>query len=222
MKRLFQWLGMAFLVVACAVMAGALIPRPLFAPTTATELRSFNVVLLSTEIHTDIAIPLYERTRSQFAFLAADGVPVDDPSFEWLIIGWGGRDFYLKTPSWSELQLKPLLKGLTIDRSVLRFDVAHSIPADQPHIVPFDVSEQGIDRLVEFVQDSFRRDNGAPVLIAGAGYGALDRFYEAKGYFNALIGCNTWTATALRRAGLRTGWWNPMPQSLALSLRLFN
>jgi hypothetical protein len=48
------------------------------------------------------------------------------------------------------------------------------------------------------------------------------RFYEAQGTFNALVGCNVWTATALRSAGLRTGWWNPLPFLLIRSLWYYN
>ena len=67
---------------------------------------------------------------------------------------------------------------------------------------------------------SFDRAGGAPRPIPGSGYGPADLFFEARGRFNALLGCNTWTAAALRAAGLRTGWWNPIPQTLAISLRL--
>jgi uncharacterized protein (TIGR02117 family) len=58
--------------------------------------------------------------------------------------------------------------------------------------------------------------------IPDAAYGQSDRFFEAKGYFNALFGCNTWAAGALCAAGLRTGLWNPLPQTLQLSLALYN
>jgi len=58
--------------------------------------------------------------------------------------------------------------------------------------------------------------------ILGKGYGRHDAFFDANGSFNALVGCNTWTARALREAGLRTGLWNPVPQTLALSLKFYN
>ena len=40
--------------------------------------------------------------------------------------------------------------------------------------------------------------------------------------FNALAGCNVWTAASLRQAGLKTGWWTPLPGLLGLSLKLHN
>ena len=58
--------------------------------------------------------------------------------------------------------------------------------------------------------------------VADAAYGVTDRFFEAKGYFNLLFGCNTWTAAALRTAGIKTGLWNPVPETLKLSLALYN
>jgi len=59
-------------------------------------------------------------------------------------------------------------------------------------------------------------------LITDAAYGVTDRFFKAKGYFNALFGCNSWTAAALRTAGFRTGPWNPVPETLKPSLALYN
>ena len=76
--------------------------------------------------------------------------------------------------------------------------------------------------MLAFIRASFAEANGAPVHIEGAHYGDADGFFEANGSFNALIGCNTWTARALRQAGLQTGWWNPLPQTLAYSLALHN
>ncbi|MGG2475846.1 DUF2459 domain-containing protein, partial [Rhizobium sp. BR5] len=42
-------------------------------------------------------------------------------------------------------------------------------------------------------------------------------FFEANGWFNAVAGCNTWSAAMLREAGIRTGWWTPLPPLLRWS-----
>jgi uncharacterized protein (TIGR02117 family) len=74
--------------------------------------------------------------------------------------------------------------------------------------------------MIAAIRESFILDDGVPVAIQGAAYGADDAFYEAKGAFNAFIGCNTWTAAVLRAGGVRTGWWTPLPQLLDLSIDL--
>jgi uncharacterized protein (TIGR02117 family) len=73
------------------------------------------------------------------------------------------------------------------------------------------------------VEQGFRQgQDGGPEKIEDAAYGEYDLFFEANGNFNALAGCNTWTAGALRAAGLQTGWWTPLPITLFYSLRLHN
>lgn len=223
MKVLARWFLTAVLLIVVAVAVGTFMPRPLFAPEHAAgggETR--RILVLSNPIHTDIAIPLNDETRTAFAFLGASGIPVADPLAEWLVIGWGGRSFYLETPTWAELKPMPVFWALTIDRSVMHVDIAGPIDEGHPSVRSFDISLYAFRNLSGFIQASFVREQGRVALIPGAGYGAYDQFFEAHGSFNALVGCNTWTAGALRAAGLRTGLWNPLPQTLQLSLELFN
>jgi uncharacterized protein (TIGR02117 family) len=76
--------------------------------------------------------------------------------------------------------------------------------------------------MLAFIRSSFAETDGVPVRLAGTGYTPNDTFFDAVGSFNAIVGCNTWTARALRQAGLRTGWWTPLPQTLAWSLALYD
>jgi uncharacterized protein (TIGR02117 family) len=92
-----------------------------------------------------------------------------------------------------------------------------------PDVIAFDLDAEAFERLVDAVYASFEAsDETGPVLIAGAQYGKFDRFYEARGVFNAVAGCNLWTARMLRAAGLRVGWWTPLPPMLDASVRLHN
>ncbi|CDZ57585.1 TIGR02117 family protein [Neorhizobium galegae] len=223
MKTFLRWLLAAALFVVVAVAAGTFIPRPLFAPSRAAEpAAQRRILVLSNPIHTDIAIPLAGDTRAAFAFLGRSGIPVADPGAEWLVLGWGGRAFYLETPTWADLKPLPVLRALTIDSSVMHVDVAGGIDESHPAVMPLDLEAAEFQRLLVFIQTSFIRQAGEVAVVPGAGYGDNDRFFEANGYFNAFAGCNTWAAAALRAAGLRTGLWNPLPQTLTLSLKLFN
>ncbi len=116
----------------------------------------------------------------------------------------------------------PVLKALTLDASVMHVDIAGAIAEPHPDVAGFDIGEERFAALLDFIAASFQQGPNGPVVIENAAYSRFDRFYEANGHFNALVGCNTWTAAALRTAGLRTGWWNPLPVSLGLSMRLYN
>ncbi|EJC80951.1 hypothetical protein Rleg4DRAFT_2621 [Rhizobium leguminosarum bv. trifolii WSM2297] len=223
MRTGIRWLLRVLVLLVLSVTCGTFIPRPLIAPVEASPaITKHRILLLSGPIHTDIAIPLDEETRAAFSFLEGPDFPLGHPNAEWLIVGWGGRSFYLETPTWGELKPLPVLRALTIDRSVMHVDLAGHITEPQPSVAAFDIGDDQLARLRKFISDSFVRDAGVVLPIPDAGYGEIDRFFEARGYFNALFGCNTWTAAALRTAGLRTGLWNPFPQSLRLSLSVYN
>lgn len=221
--KLGRWLIGAILVTLLAIASGTVIPRPLMPAYASADAPGLHrILVLSGPIHTDIAIPLDDEVRAKFAHLENAGVPLQHPDAKWLVFGWGGRSFYLETPTWSELKPLPVLRALGVDRSVMHVDVAGHIAEPQDAVAGFDVHDEDYRRLLEFIDESFRREADAVLPVPGFSYGANDRFFEAHGYFNALFGCNTWTASALRNAGLRTGLWNPLPVSLELSLSLYN
>lgn len=221
-RRLGRWLGAAILFVMLAIAAGTLAPRPLGRSATAqTEGAEHRILVLANPIHTDIAIRLTTETRTRFSFLEDSGMPLGHPDARWLVFGWGGRAFYLETPTWSDLKPLPLLKGLTLDWSVIHTGVTGDIVETDASVSGYEIDEAKYQNLLSFIESSFAAEDGL-FAIPDAGYGPNDRFFEAKGWFSAFLGCNTWTARALREAGLRTGWWNPLPISLSASLALYN
>lgn len=207
--------------VALAVALGALVPRPLW-PAIAEGEGTRHILVLKNPIHTDIAVPLDDGVRRRFAFLVDTGLPMDVPDARYIVFGWGGRAFYLETPTWSQLKAVPVLKALTLDASVMHVDIAGAIKDPHPDVAGFDIDEAHFVALLDYIAASFRQGPNGPMVVENSGYSTYDRFYEADGHFNALVGCNTWTAAGLRTAGLRTGWWNPIPVSLWWSLRLYD
>ncbi|TPL65961.1 TIGR02117 family protein [Mesorhizobium sp. B2-3-15] len=221
MRKFLRFLAILVAALVLAVSLGTLVPRPLW-PAAAAGEGIRHILVLKNPIHTDIAIPVDDEVRRRFRFLADVGLPSDAPEVRYLVFGWGGRAFYLETPTWSQLKALPAIKALTLDASVMHVAVAGNIPEPHPDVAGFDVSEDRFAALLDFIEASFQEGPNGPIIIDNAAYSNFDRFFEANGRFNALIGCNTWTAAALRTAGLRTGWWNPLPVSLGLSMRLYN
>lgn len=219
MKRLLKVAGAGVVLCLLLLALGTLVPRP-FADTSPVGQGSREILLLHNPIHTDIALRLDPELRAQFQELGAAGVEIDLPQAAYVIFGWGGRAFYIETPTWSELKPVPVFKALTIDSSVMHVDLAGEISRDLPDVRVLTISEQGYQALVAGIHASFDRKSGAVKKASERGYGDFDAFFEATGRFNAFMGCNTWTAAMLRLAGLRTGVWTPLPQLLDLSLDL--
>jgi len=160
MKRMGRWLFRAMLVVALIIAAGTLIPRPLWpsAEAAGPSDGARHILVLSNPIHTNLAIPVDDAIRARFGFLAEAGVPIGNAGVEYLIVGWGGRSFYLETPHWADLKPMPVFRALTIDSAVMHVDVAGPLPEDDPAIARFAVDEQRFQAMLAFVQSSFAQE----------------------------------------------------------------
>ncbi len=179
------------------------------------------VLLLSNPIHTDIALPATPDVLEAFDFVSEGGLELDYPGVQWVIFGWGSRRFYVETPSWADLKPGPVVAALTLDSSVMHVARAGYIDADAPEVRGLTLSADGFRKMVEAIRQDFAPGaDGSRKAIEGVSYTAHDAFFPAKGTLNALNGCNTWTARMLRQAGLTTGWWTPLPQTLTWSLDL--
>jgi uncharacterized protein (TIGR02117 family) len=222
MKKLGRILALLVVAVALAATLGTFVPRPLWRSADISPVATRHILVLKNPIHTDIAIPIDDALRQRFHFLADAGIPADNPGARYIVFGWGGRAFYIETPTWSQLKAVPVMKALTLDVSVMHVEITGAISDALPQVAAFDIGETQFAVLLDFIEASFQKGPEGPIQVPGAAYNDNDGFYEATGHFNALAGCNTWTAAALRAAGLRTGWWNPLPVSLGLSMRLYN
>src|SRR4051794_1739880 len=109
MRKAVRFLAMLVVAVVLAATLGTLVPRPLW-PAAAAGEGTRHILVLKNPIHTDIAIPVDDAVRQRFRFLVDAGIPADAPEVRYIVFGWGGRAFYLETPSWSELKAVPVLK----------------------------------------------------------------------------------------------------------------
>lgn len=220
--RIFKGVLIAALALVAIAGLGIVVPRPLWHGESVPAARAHRILMLSNPIHTDIAIPVDNDLLMRFGFLRAAGLDLDNPNLRYLIFGWGGRSFYVETPTWADLKVGPVLKSFTLDRSVIHAELAGEIPEDAPAVTVLSIDDGGLERLKQFILGSLVEADSGPVSLPGSSYGANDAFFEAKGYFNAFMGCNTWTAAALRQAGLTSGLWTALPWMLRLSLGLHN
>ncbi|MHA7772646.1 TIGR02117 family protein [Roseibium sp. M-1] len=232
MARLFRkavfGLILAAFALGIAMGLGTLVPRPMFVseaverPVDAQEVKR-RILVLSNPIHTDIALPADPDVLKTFDFVSNAGLDLDYPGVFWVVFGWGGRSFYIETPTWGDLKPGPVLNALTWDASVMHVRRSGDIPVNQDDVQVVELGAEEFASLLKDIRASFEHGaGGVPVEIAGAAYDAHDIFFPAVGGFNAFLGCNTWTARMLRGSGLRTGWWTPLPDTLTLSLDLHN
>lgn len=167
-------------------------------------------------VHTWILVPKVTAEMDWRPLLP--GGHLRDPRWgegDYVALGYGNRTFYLETPTWGDLTMRnAFLAAFGSGRSLMHAD--HDFrPRPGPDQRPIRLSREQYRRLVEFARGSFQLDGeGRTMPLIGRGYGESDMFYEAVGPYSAVYTCNSWTGRALRRAGVRTGVWTPLSQSI--------
>ena len=184
-------------------------------------LTSHKVFLVSGLLHSDIAIPITPQTKTDFAFLQDHGFPLDHPELQYLLIGWGSREFYTSTKDYVDIGLSTTWTAITGDTSVMHVQPIGAL-YEGGNLKAFSLSGESLDQLVDFVVTSFKTNAGKPIVIKDATFGQGDLFFEGVGNFNIIRPCNIWTARALRVAGFNTGYWTPTTYSLQIGHWLYN
>jgi uncharacterized protein (TIGR02117 family) len=146
---------------------------------------------------------------------------IDDPRYargNYVAIGYGNRDFYLNTPTWGDLSARTAFAAaFGGGPSLVHVEHEHD-PRPNDYQQPITLTLSEYLRLAAHIRASFDLSGGRSKPLLGRGYGPADAFYEARGRYNAYRTCNEWTGEALRAAGVRTGIWTPLSQSIMLRL----
>ena len=137
-----------------------------------------------------------------------------------VVIGWGHRDFYVNTPTWSDLTATTVARAvLGIGGTVMHITYA-STWFDPENSVMFSLSSTDYQRLVDgIVETTILDESGRAVPLDAPGYMEFDAFYEAEGSYNALHTCNNWAISILAGAGVRVPVWSPFSGAILDQIR---
>ncbi|PSJ40390.1 TIGR02117 family protein [Sphingomonas deserti] len=174
------------------------------------------IFLRTNGVHTWIVVPKVTPEMDWRPY--APGAHLKDPRWgaaDHVALGYGNRTFYLETPTWGDLTMKnALLAMFGRGRSLMHADHIHH-PRPEEWQRPLRIRHEEYRRLAAHIAKSFQRDAQSHTIpVLGRGYTSSDMFYEAVGHYNAFYTCNSWTGEALRAAGIRTGAWTPLSQSI--------
>jgi len=167
-----------------------------------------------------ILLPLRQEqndVRDHFGFLRDHDMPLDNPGAEWLLVGWGARDFYTRAGTYRDVTARAVWRGLTGDSSVMHVDVLGHL-REGLAVRELWLNPPEFTALLTAIRASFaERPDGQPFTLPEPGFSDSDRFFAAKGRFHLFNTCNVWVGRVIRAAGQRFGVWTPTPFAVTLS-----
>jgi uncharacterized protein (TIGR02117 family) len=126
----------------------------------------------------------------------------DFPDAEFLVMGWGHREYYPHDDPGVSLAMRALFtQGLsTLNVIPVSGALTQAFPGSE--IVEMHITDAGFERLVKFVQDTYELDAQGRGIPVPSGVRHSGRFYASPRTFHAFENCNTWVARALLQAGV--------------------
>jgi uncharacterized protein (TIGR02117 family) len=193
--------SVAFLVVRCALAAtfaaalGACTtlqpaPAPMLDPVVTT------ITIVERGWHTDVCIER-DEVGVEFEVFAQEF-----PGARFLCFGFGERRYVMTR----ENTVLETLSALVPSQAALLLTVLRNGPAaafGPDNVIRIGVSDAGLAGLRSYLKESVQVDSAGRPMRLGDGPYPYSLFFAATGTYDALYTCNTWTADAMRSAGLQ-------------------
>jgi len=179
------------------------------------------IFVRSNGVHTWVMVPTVAEGVDWRSIAPSEHIP--DPRYagDYIAFGFGNREFYLNTPTWGDLSLRTAIAAaIGGGPSLMHVDHGRRPRSDRDHRAIF-LTPDEYRGLSTYIRESFELDaDGRSRPLIGQGYGPSDVFYESRRPYHFIRTCNQWTGEALRAAGVRTGVWTPLEQSIMWRLPL--
>lgn len=165
----------------------------------------YQVYIRATNTHTDIFL-------DRSALKPHLGVLIEDiPPGVIVGIVWGERNFYEKTPNWSDLTFQTAVNALFYPSQSAMHLMGSTYPPKEA--IPCKVSAESLVAFIEFFKQSFVIENDHWVKLPFS-YGQHDAFFASPKKYHLFNTCNSWTNEALKKLQISTSLWTPFPRGV--------
>ena len=177
------------------------------------------VKFTSSLIHADIVLPITNDIMDWRQEFSSDYFTGDTSPANWVVIGWGDREYFARIPTWHNSKLLSAIRALFWpSESCMQVYFTRGVRSHES-MRSVKLTPAQYRQVVKHIQNTLRRQpDGKIQPIPGANRGNHDAFFEANGLYSAVNTCNNWIGRAMQTAGIRTGWFTPLPKTVFLYL----
>ncbi|CAA6815923.1 MAG: Unknown protein [uncultured Sulfurovum sp.] len=164
------------------------------------------VYILHNDLHSDIVFNIKELNISKFE-------KFKNKKFGYLSFGWGDKETYLNTLDIKDIKISTTLKALLINSpSLMHVSYLKDIHLYK-NVKTIRLSKAQQKVLKKSILNTFNFQG-----TTYKGYAQEDIFYTAKGKYNLIDTCNTWTGDKLREVNVSMSHWTPFSWSVTTNL----
>ena len=202
-------LGILLGIIAIYLLGVLLIPYIPVSAEKVTEPKTITAYILTNGVHTDIVMPIKSAEMDWSKKIPFENTLSKSTNNKYLSIGWGDKGFYLDTPTWAELKFSTAFKAAFWLGESAMHCTFYKTMMESEDCKKIELTQAQYLELIAFVEDKFDYDASGKVMLikTDAIYGDNDAFYDAKGSYNFLDTCNTWTNRGLKEAGQKAALW---------------
>lgn len=178
------------------------------------------IAIRTNGVHLEMVLPAVNSQVNWSEYLSVEATSWQRIQSHNISFAYGERDFYINTPEWSDLNLISGINAVMVNTpGAMHVAWLSRLPEQGNRTVHINLTYEKYEALAEYIKSSFLlSEEGHVQLIAGAGYGVNDDFYEATKAYNMIHTCNEWVNRALKVAGIRTATWSPFDQGVLYQL----
>ena len=212
LKTLFKWI-IGLMALPTAYLLAALLLSLITVNRSGEVAGAEHSIYLSTNgVHLFVVL---RKSDCASELLEGLNLTVDD---QYLAFGWGDENFYLNTPTWSDLTIGNALKALFLKSPTLINVTRYRHLSDNWIEVP--VSKEQFAAINDYLLGYFQTDDkGHKIHLIADGYSMRNDFYRANGNYSMLKTCNTWVNSAFKNNGLKACVWTPFDFGLLWKYR---
>ena len=167
------------------------------------------VYIIYDNVHSDIAFNLEEISDEWIKNLPL----VKNKKEGYIAFGWGDKETYLNTPTWSEIKISTSFNALFINTPSLMHITYYPNIKYFIGVKSIEVSKNQKKKIKESILKSFNFKEKVH-----KGYSYNDLFYTSPYKYNLINTCNTWTGDILRESNITMSYWTPFSNNVINSL----
>ncbi|WP_298143322.1 TIGR02117 family protein [Flavobacterium sp.] len=175
-----------------------------------TEPKTIEIYLQTNGVHSELVLPVKNQLFDWNGFLDKNLIRAKNTYYPWVAIGWGNREFYLETPTWSDLKLSTAIKAASGFNETAVHVNYYQNRIEHETCKKIVLSDTQYRQLVTHYLACFQQNESKPIAVkTGIRYNDRDAFYESNGNYSLFKTCNTFTNQALAAASVEHCLWTP-------------